>query len=156
MFIEPLSAGVWKSSENQCLHSCEMYGILCRTVSTQVSHTILWVHVHRADITRKAKQWQDKADIAGLLTPRVTPKVLHHCCAAALRYSKECDTKAWQMCGRVSLWYRRIAERKWKMCMSLWLWSETVSCAIFRGSVTFWHSHGHPRWSLVVQMWCKS
>lgn len=49
----------------------------CRAVSTQVSHTIPHVQVlHHTDIS-KAKQWQHKANSSSLLTPRLTPKVLH-------------------------------------------------------------------------------
>lgn len=42
-----------------------------------------------------------------------------------------------------------------ELCVQLWFKSETGCCAIFRGTVTFLLSSGHPWRSLVTHMWQK-
>lgn len=146
-----------------CLHSREVHDIFCPAVSTQVSHTISQVHVpHRTDITSEqqsqimktqGKQLSPadaKADTQGL------PSLFCGCRCSSTAHRRILPLKpdTVRMWMRIRVW-EFMLEIQREFCVRLWFKSETGCCAIFRGTVTFLLSSGHPWRSLVTHMWQK-
>lgn len=141
------SAEMSKTPLETCVYIIVKCVTCCCAVSTQVSRTISRGSCSR----RKAKQWQHKANKSRLPTPRVTPKALP-CCSAAATAAAALHWNITQKPDTVQV--RARASVQLNICdTGKALRMREICCAIFKDSVTFLLSSGHPRRPAGTLVW---